>query len=147
VFTARYALSPYIKQIRFVFNGLMDIYDTWFVSTYRFWLNRTKIAEALLEVWTRLFAQLKHNSDYISERKILWKEKHVTEEWHAFLSLQAHISSLILRFDILFKNKIFIITGNSTPTSNIITLCLHLLTFFICRFPCRIWTFYKASSV
>jgi hypothetical protein len=24
VFTARYALSPYIKQIRFVFTGLMD---------------------------------------------------------------------------------------------------------------------------
>jgi hypothetical protein len=25
VFTARYALSPYIKQIRFVFKGLMVI--------------------------------------------------------------------------------------------------------------------------
>jgi hypothetical protein len=24
VFTARYGLSPYIKQIRFVFKGLMD---------------------------------------------------------------------------------------------------------------------------
>jgi hypothetical protein len=27
VFTARYALSPYIKQIRFVFKGLMDMSD------------------------------------------------------------------------------------------------------------------------
>jgi hypothetical protein len=26
VFTARYALSPYIKQIRFVFKGLMRCY-------------------------------------------------------------------------------------------------------------------------
>jgi hypothetical protein len=28
VFTARYALSPYIKQIRFVFKGLKSIYGT-----------------------------------------------------------------------------------------------------------------------
>jgi hypothetical protein len=28
VFTARYALSPYIKQIRFVFKGLNMITDT-----------------------------------------------------------------------------------------------------------------------
>jgi hypothetical protein len=26
MFTARYALSPYIKQIRFVFKGLMGLY-------------------------------------------------------------------------------------------------------------------------
>jgi hypothetical protein len=25
VFTARYALNPYIKQIRFVFNGLINV--------------------------------------------------------------------------------------------------------------------------
>jgi hypothetical protein len=27
VFTARYALSPYIKQIRFVFKGLNSVLD------------------------------------------------------------------------------------------------------------------------
>jgi hypothetical protein len=34
VFTARYALSPYIKQIRFVFKGLiLDHSTSWRINT------------------------------------------------------------------------------------------------------------------
>jgi hypothetical protein len=35
VFTARYALSPYIKQIRFVFKGLKDLHSRFFSSESR----------------------------------------------------------------------------------------------------------------
>jgi hypothetical protein len=35
VFTARYALSPYIKQIRFVFKGLNDGQQYFHISVHR----------------------------------------------------------------------------------------------------------------
>jgi hypothetical protein len=35
VFTARYALSPYIKQIRFVFKGLKSVHTPTYVSTIK----------------------------------------------------------------------------------------------------------------
>jgi hypothetical protein len=37
VFTARYALSPYIKQIRFVFKGLSMPSATWCAGSDHFW--------------------------------------------------------------------------------------------------------------
>jgi hypothetical protein len=39
VFTARYALSPYIKQIRFVFKGLMNYEMEEMCCTKRHWSN------------------------------------------------------------------------------------------------------------
>jgi hypothetical protein len=78
VFTARYALSPYIKQIRFVFKGLItvsnqetwDTQDTWHVRGRReinaaFWWETPKrghledldvdgrtIIKSTLQMWT-----------------------------------------------------------------------------------------------
>jgi hypothetical protein len=37
VFTARYALSPYIKQIRFVFKGLICVFLEGEWKDQRFW--------------------------------------------------------------------------------------------------------------
>jgi hypothetical protein len=48
VFTARYALSPYIKQIRFVFKGLMtlsQIETAWHVITERLSIRKRKNME------------------------------------------------------------------------------------------------------
>jgi hypothetical protein len=53
VFTARYALSPYIKQIRFVFKGLMPSSSVWSNSKRSAWLHEVMVFEARLEGWNK----------------------------------------------------------------------------------------------
>jgi hypothetical protein len=51
VFTARYALSPYIKQIRFVFKGLISATVE---DRVTFKLHAVKLADERLETGTEI---------------------------------------------------------------------------------------------
>jgi hypothetical protein len=54
VFTARYALSPYIKQIRFVFKGLIYVIYTKCRCHGPRRLRRESAAARLLGLWVRI---------------------------------------------------------------------------------------------
>jgi hypothetical protein len=55
VFTARYALSPYIKQIRFVFKGLKCVVKKYDQTAWTFiWLKRGRSGRAVVSTLMNL---------------------------------------------------------------------------------------------
>jgi hypothetical protein len=117
VFTARYALSPYIKQIRFVFKGLISVCAIHFiskVSVLRFILQAVCLSngQTMTEFCKNTFIFTSDDEKYVSWRfHSLSFSRHVTRYWlvicYARLGVVDSVHSIKKLFYFYMETKVY----------------------------------------
>jgi hypothetical protein len=93
VFTARYALSPYIKQIRFVFKGLITHCRINFYAEFRRLVSSIELESPLLHFFKKSLHRIQYS-------RIIFHLRHrfMMATSHCFILFYAYLSSSLSSF-------------------------------------------------